>query len=110
MGYDVISPSDGPTQQIIKNLREQAENDNPPECAHDSASLAEIDFRLTLVDTCDGLAFRALPNGEITAGVHKEIKRMIEKGGFVFELPRLLNYRGLPVGKTRNWMQELKGG
>lgn len=52
---------------------------------------------------CDLIAFRALPDGKITAGVAKEIKA----GPPVIELPSGMNRRGLTIQQTVETLQEL---
>lgn len=59
-----------------------------------------------VVGQCDCVAFRALPDGGIPAGVLKEIYWAQEMGKLVFELPTAITRRGLSVEATREFLKE----
>jgi len=60
-----------------------------------------------LVEACGCLAYRALPDGRIPAGIGKEIVWAIQKGMPVFELPRgFLDDRIMSVESTRSYLYE----
>ena len=50
-----------------------------------------MDYFCKVASSCDGLAFRALHDGSISAGVAQEIECVVEKDGFIIELPDLIN-------------------
>lgn len=58
-------------------------------------------------EDCDALAFRALPDGAIPAGVLKEIQAAQEAGMPVFELPSGILRRELSVEQTREYLKEI---
>lgn len=58
-----------------------------------------------LVKSCDGLAFRAFPEGQISAGVGKEIQWAQEAGLPIIELPVMLLGRTQTIGETREYLQ-----
>jgi hypothetical protein len=59
-------------------------------------------FFVQLASECDLIAFRALPDGSITAGVVLEIKA----GPPVIELPSGINRRTLTIQQTLETLQE----
>jgi hypothetical protein len=62
---------------------------------------------LQAVTDCDALAFRSFPNGEISAGVAKEINKAYELGKLVIELPSITSKRILSVDDTREYLKLL---
>ena len=60
-----------------------------------------------LVQSCSVLFFRALPSGEIPAGVAKEIAIAQEVGLLLLELPSLGLRRILTVDETRAYLGEI---
>lgn len=60
-----------------------------------------------LILTCDVLAFRALPDGRIPAGVAKEIQYAREAGKSIIELPSNLHSREMSLASTREYLQEV---
>ena len=66
-----------------------------------------MNYFIDLVKGSDALAFRSFPNGEIPAGVYKEIEVMKKKGSPVFELPSGLIGRRISVEQTREYLEEV---
>jgi hypothetical protein len=66
-----------------------------------------MEFFLKEVDKCDVLAFRALPSGQIPAGVYKEVQRAIEMHKVIIELPSSITQRELTVQQTREYLREV---
>ncbi len=60
-----------------------------------------------LVDNCGGLAFRALPDGRIPAGIADEVKWTREAFKPVIELPSSMNSRMISVEETREYLTEI---
>jgi hypothetical protein len=90
----------------IEQLGFKVVNPNAPE--HQKPYEKEgMDYFVDLANSCDVLAFRAHPNGEIPAGVHKEVINFIKTQRPVFELPWGINRRGMSVDDTREWLHEL---
>ena len=58
-----------------------------------------------MVKECDCLAFRALPNGAISAGVVKEIEYAVGKP--IFEIPCSLVSRSITVEETREYFRDI---
>jgi len=59
-----------------------------------------------LIKKCDLLAFRAHPNGDIPAGVAKEIETAHKVGIPVFEIPTGVLRRTLSVEETREYLKD----
>ncbi len=59
-----------------------------------------------LVEKCDILFFRALPDGKIPAGVAREIGFARELGLPVLELPSGVLYRTMTVAETQEYLRE----
>ena len=57
-----------------------------------------------LIDMCDILAFRSLPDGSISAGVANEIDYATLKGIPIVELPTFFNRRKLTPDETRAYL------
>jgi hypothetical protein len=76
-------------------------NPNAPE--HSEAYGKEgMKYFMQLASECDVIAFRALPDGSITAGVANEIKA----GPPVFELPSCIARRTLNIAETLEALHE----
>ncbi len=61
-----------------------------------------------LVSECEALAFRALSNGDIPAGVWKEVEHARDVLGIpVIELPGIAQRRVLDVQQTRIYLEEV---
>ena len=89
MGFDVVNPSD------------------PDYAAEAKLHGNSMNYYKELVRKCDGLAFRASPDGLITAGVFCEIQEMQTKGGPVIELPSMMKRRSLDIGQTVAYLHEI---
>jgi hypothetical protein len=57
-------------------------------------------------ETCDIIAFRALPDGSIPLGVAGEIAMFKEKNKLVIELPSAVGRRILSLSNTREYLLE----
>jgi hypothetical protein len=60
-----------------------------------------------LIKTCDIVAFRALPDGSIPSGVHKELGYATELALPVIELPSSISRRGLTREQTHEYIAEV---
>lgn len=66
-----------------------------------------MDVFTAAVAECDGLVFRAFPDGKIGAGVRAEIDKALALGKFVLELPTITSGRCLSVEDTREYLKLL---
>lgn len=96
LGFEVVNPSSPEHVQMAKNMK----------CAG-IPSEKVMGYFESLVDGCDAVAFRALPDGAVPAGVAKEIARAVDKGKPVFELPSCVVRRTLTVEQTREYLAEV---
>jgi adenylate cyclase class IV len=64
-----------------------------------------MDVFLQAVTDCDALAFRSFPDLSISAGVKKEIDKVIELNKPVIELPIITSNRVLSVEDTREYLR-----
>lgn len=60
---------------------------------------------LELVSTCDALVFRSFPDLKMSAGVVLEVKKALELGIPVLELPVLTTTRFLSVVDTKEYLK-----
>lgn len=94
LGFEVYNPNSEAVDLAVVE-RKAADPDNYMEM-----------FR-ELVVANDALAFRALPDGRIPAGVAKEIVYAREAGLPVFELPSNMVGRTVSVEETRQYLTEV---
>ena len=84
-------------------------NPNTPEC--DAGYIAQgMDYFKRFVTECDAIAFRAVPDGRIPAGIWREIQMFRESPGVskpVIELPSSIWERGMSPDATREYLKEI---
>ena len=84
MGFEVVNPND-------KKLSARYKKEG-------------MEVFYEVVESCDGLAFRAFQDGSIGAGVYGEMQRAKELGKFIFELPTVTSKRILSIEDTREYL------
>ena len=92
LGFTVVNPA-GFNQETINSMKEHGEDVMAWFCDQ--------------VMLCDALAFRALPDGRIPAGLAKEIAAAKEDDMPVFELPGGVLSRTIDVDETREYLREI---
>jgi hypothetical protein len=97
LGWDVLNPNCPEHRCGAVQAREEAPHD-----PH-----ASMLYFKPLVESCNLLAFRALPDGAIPAGVFMEIKWARDAGIPVIELPSGVRRRGLTREQTREYIKEV---
>jgi hypothetical protein len=82
--------------------------ENPNQLKHQDGykSAGSMDYFKELVDDCDAVAFRALPDGSIPGGVALEVQHAIDTGKPVIELPCGFKRRSLDVDLTREYLRD----
>lgn len=60
-----------------------------------------------IIEKCDALAFRSLPDGRIPAGVLQEILWAREANKLVIELPSNMLHRKMSLESTREYLLEV---
>ena len=94
LGFEVLNPRDyGTLVEFMARLLPNAGN--------------KMSWFEALVDSCDALAFRALPSGEIPAGIAREISRAKLNDIPVIELPSLALRKVLSVTESVAYLQEV---
>jgi len=93
--------------KLLEDLGFEVVNPNTPEHQLEAKTSGEMTMAYfeRLAERCDALAFRALPDGNISAGVFTEIIGV--EGKPVIELPWGVSRRGLSIGDTREYLKEL---
>jgi hypothetical protein len=81
-------------------------NPNNPDLALKYEHIKDMSVFTESVLLSDGLAFRAMPDGSIPAGVKTEIDWAKGAGKPVFELPSCVERRWLTVEQTREAIKE----
>ncbi|GAG34882.1 unnamed protein product [marine sediment metagenome] len=94
LGFNVENPNEH--QHMAKVARMKAQG---------LSSTHIMDYFISVVEMCDALAFRSLPDGTISAGVAKEISCMQSLNRPVIELPDLDKREVLSVSDTRTYLR-----
>ena len=93
----------------LEGLGFKVENPNSPLHKEESEGMSSPGIMAYFCDRvreCDVLAFRALPDGRIPAGVQKEIDQAICSEMPVIELPNALLGRRMTVEETREYLRD----
>lgn len=96
LGFKVANPNSTHAHLACGELREAGLAD----------SIMDRVFR-PMVTGCSALAFRAFPDGSISAGVAKEIEYATQEKLPIIELPSSVLRRSLTIGETRETLAEL---
>jgi hypothetical protein len=94
MGFEVVNPNTEDTQKGIEEFKKKNGDDRT------------MEYFDSIIDTCDGLAFRSHPDLKIPSGVAYEVgyaRRSLIK--FIIELPTLTEGRILSVNDTREYLR-----
>lgn len=96
------TPQERRDVELLESLGFEVVNPNTPE--HDGQyGSGGMKYFMQVASECDLIAFRALPDGSITAGVADEIKA----GPPVIELPSGIRRRTLDIAQTLETLREL---
>ena len=97
MGFRVVNPNSDAYKARIADMK------------YNGCCGKEImDYFLKVASQCDVMVFRALPDGEIPAGVHKEVQLFIDSKKPVVELPFLKKRKVLSIIQTANYTREYR--
>ena len=97
LGYNVENPNSPKHKKIVNDMRSKGK---------DSSQI--MNYFCQVVEGCDGLAFRGLPDGSLPAGVAKEIEVMKRVGEPIIELPEFGERKTLTVRATRQYIGRMK--
>lgn len=95
LGFEVVNPGLPEHSEACQEWATQHTSNN------------KMGYFLEMVDDCDVLAFRALPDGAIPMGVAAEIERAKFHGKPVFELPSGILRREITLAQTREYLYEI---
>lgn len=90
--------------KLLESLGFKVVNPNQPKYQEKYKTQGMFFFK-KLVQSCDIIAFRSLPSGEIPAGVAAEIDNGLSIP--VIELPSGISRRTLTVNQTREYLREI---
>jgi hypothetical protein len=118
-GFDVLNPGDaehcGKSKTIFNDAVRETGNKN-------AAASIVMDYFMSVAAACDACVFLTFPDGSISAGVGKEVKRFLAEGKTVLEakvdgeavsltpVSDLSGYVCRDVATTRRMLSELKPG
>lgn len=99
---------------LLNSLGFEVINPNTPEHAKYCKEYAEVygkenvmEYFKALVEDCDMVAFRGLPNGDILSGISAELQRAIELNLPIIELPCSIESRMMDYPETKQYLIEL---
>ena len=94
LGFEVVNPNAPEVAEEVRR-RKAAGDEN------------YMEYFRELMRGCEALAFRALPDARIPAGVFKEIQFAHDAAMLVFELPSGVLSREMSVPATREYLREI---
>lgn len=90
---------------LLKKL--DFEISNPNELKHQKGYQKEgMNYFNSVIENCNFLCFRSFPNGDIPAGIAKEIEYAKSLNKIIFELPSGILKRILSIEQTREYLTE----
>ena len=95
LGFVVLNPSHPDIEEAFQ------------EFLKDSTLYPPMYFWHMKIEKCDVLAFKALPDGSISAGVASEIEYANKLGKPVFEIPTGIGRRTQTLEQTREYLREV---
>jgi hypothetical protein len=101
--YDTLQ--EARDEALLTSLGFTVYTPNNSNCAAGYQTAGMEHFR-ALVEACDALAFRALPDGSISAGVAFELEVALQAGKPILELPTGLRRRARNVADTREFLRD----
>ena len=94
LGVKVVNPNSPKYRKTVERMKR-----------NNRSGSQIMDYFISVVKKCNGVAFRALSDGSLSAGVAKEIDAMRKKGGVIIELPELDKRKALTIGQTCDHIQ-----
>lgn len=100
--------------QLLEKLGFEVVNPSKPEIAAGCKLYTEkhgwqkvMDYFKNIIDACDLIAFRGIPNGQILSGVAAEVEHALNIGIPVIELPCSIKKRSMDYPETKQYLIEL---
>lgn len=101
LGFEVVNPNQPGIQKAVNDAKEKYKD------LSDGANKAFEEVFNALIDDCQIIAFRSLPDGKITSGVFKEIVYARSKGKLIIELPNSLGTRSMSYAATVEYLHDI---
>lgn len=103
LGFIVVNPNSPEHVDMVKKIKNM-----PEKYSMEGIEYGRVmEYFTGLVNKCDILAFRALPDGAIPAGVAKEIEDARNENKPIIELPSSVLRRVISVDQTREYLKEV---
>jgi len=98
--------------QLLKSLEFEVLNPNEEQyqkgyLLHQEFKTAPMRYWEELMESCDAVAFRALPGGHMAAGLGTEVDRALKIGMPVIELPSFCFRKTMELEATRQYLREI---
>jgi hypothetical protein len=103
----IVNPNDGPIEEQCNLIKADYYNGAAGAAFPNAGGAVMALVFKPLVQSCHALAFRALPDGSIPAGVAQEITWAKEAKLPILELPTNLSRRCLSLDQTREYLREV---
>jgi hypothetical protein len=94
LGFEVINPSTADISFGCSEYREKFGNEHI------------MHYFTDIIDTCDIVAFRALPDGKILSGISAEIQHALKTNKGILELPNSIRARSMNYTDTKEYLLE----
>jgi hypothetical protein len=116
LGFEVVNPNQPAARDACAIARKAIDEQNAAQkqmygrlgyVLLDTSHEIMVGIFKPLVRSCRALAFRALPDGRIPAGVVKEIQWARDYGYPVIELPSNVMRREMSIVETREYLTEI---
>lgn len=95
LGFKVINPNQEKHQKGCIEYGEKNGSDKV------------MEYFRNLVDDCDIVAFRSIPDGRLLSGVAYEVNHAIESKKIIIELPSTLKSRMMTYPETKEYLIDL---
>lgn len=110
LGFEVVNPNHPDIDKRCKAIRDEIAQYNriciSAKRDPSDEMMASI-FKPLATIRCDALAFRALPDGRIPAGVAQEVEWARDYGHAILELPSNFTDRRMSLEVTREYLREV---
>lgn len=95
LGFEVINPSSPEIVQACSNFIKNFGKTNV------------MEFFAEIINSCDVVAFRSLPDGKILSGIVAEIQHALNNDIPVIEIPCLIENRMLDYPETKKYLTQI---
>lgn len=100
--------------KLLENLGFEVINPNTPQISEDCQIYIDtygknhvMEYFKEIVEDCDLIAFRSIPNGDILSGISAELEAALDNNIPIIELPCSLHMRMMDYPETKQYLIEL---